>query len=76
MTRQIEIVTDSDLKWFGEKNKWLLSASGWTECRVKIQSVQGLQLTDMSIVQCRMCLSSLSAVGFFCLARKATSETL
>jgi len=64
MTRQIEIeiATDIDLKCFGVQNKWLLGASGWTECRVKVQSgrgmqvvtevqsVQGLQLTDMSIV--------------------------
>ena len=88
MTRQIEIATEIDLKWFAVKKKWMLGASGWTECRVKaqsgrgiqliteVQSVQGMQPTNTSIVQCRMRFSSLSAGGLFPLARKATSETL
>jgi hypothetical protein len=74
MTRQIEIAAECHLKWIEVKNKWLMGASSWTECRdkvqsvreiqliTKVQSVQGMQLTNMSTVQCRMCLLSYQQV--------------
>jgi len=63
------------LDWVsGHRTVWL--ADTGTPLITEVQSVQGMQLADMSTVQCRMCLSTLSAVGFFRLARKATSEGL